>query len=594
MSRSYRHIALSVAVLVAVMVPVPASAQATPTLSIADISVTEGNGGTVTAQVTVTKSGTTNQFVQVSFEASDETATFSDADYHDTSGTLAFSPSETTETITVTIVSDTVDEADETFVINLFNPSNATIADGTGRVTIVDDDSPVTVSIGDASVVEGDSGTQSATFTVSLSRAVSEAVGISFATSDSTATFASGDFHQTTGTIFFSPGQTARTITVQVVGDTTAENNEAFLVTLSNPTGVVIGDGTGEGTITDDDGAGGGGGGGGGGTDPTVSVTDQSVTEGNSGTTSMTFTVSLSSADTGTVRVDYETVGETATEGQDFTSTSGELVFAAGETTKTVSVPIVGDVVDEQNETFVFLLPRVQGATFADASGTGTILDDDGMPILSVSDVSTLEGDDGTTQLTVTLQLSGPSGEFVSVDFDTEDGTATFASGDFHSTSGTLVFQPGQTQRTLDLAIVGDQDQEPDEFFTVELSNVEGATLGDGSARVEILDDDSTSKDPSTTTLTVVKRTERLVARGRVTPVVGGEVVVKLLKRRADRFVLVQKKRPQLDERPNASTPHSAYRTSLRRLDRGRCRIVVTYPGSALFRSSSTRATFRC
>jgi hypothetical protein len=58
--------------------------------------------------------------------------------------------------------------------------------------------------------------------------------------------------------------------------------------------------------------------------------------------------------------------------------------------------------------------------------------------------------------------------------------------------------------------------------------------------------------------------------------------------------VLLQKKRPQLDQRPDASTPHSAYRTSLRRPDGGRCRVIVTYPGSTSFRSSSTRATFRC
>ena len=591
MGRALRHIFLSFAVIAVVAAPLPASAQATPTLSIADISVTEGNGGTVTAQVTVTKSGSTNQFVGVSFEASDETATFADADYHDRSGTLSFSPSETTQTITVTIVSDTVDESDEAFLINLSNPSNATIADGIGRVTIIDDDSPVIVNIGDTSVVEGDSGTQLATFTVSLSRAVSDSVGVSYTTSDSSATFADGDFHQTSGTIFFSPGQTSRTITVQVVGDTNDENNETFLVTLSNPTGVVLGDGTGEATIIDDDS---GGGGGGGGSAPTVSVTDQTVTEGDTGTTSMTFTVSLSSVATGTVRVDFDTFGGTASEGQDFTSTSGELVFAAGETSKTVSVPIIGDLVDEDNETFTLLLPRVQGATYADSSGTGTIVDDDGMPTLSVSDVSALEGDDGTTEVTVTLQLSGPSGEFVSVDFGTQDGTATFAGGDFHSTSGTIVFQPGQTQRTLDLTIVGDQNQESDEFFTVELSSIEGATLGDGSARIEILDDDSMSKDSTAITLTVVKDPDRLIARGDVTPAVGGEVVVKLLKRRAGRFVLLQTKRPDLNERPNALTPHSSYRGVLRRPVGGRCRIIATYPGSSSFRSSSIRATFRC
>lgn len=576
------------------MAPLPASAQATPTLSIADISVTEGNGGTTTAQVTVTKSGTTTQSVTVSFDASDETATFSDSDYHDTSGSLVFSPSETTKTIPVTIVADTVDEPNEAFLITLSNPNNATIADGTGRVTILDDDSPVIVNIADTSVVEGDSGTQLATFTVSLSRAVSQSVSVGYATSDGTATFAGGDFFQSSGTIVFNPGQTSQIITVQVVGDTAVENNETFLVTLSNPNRVVLGDSIGEATIVDNDSGGGGGGGGGGGTVPTVSVTDQPVTEGDTGTSSMTFTVSLSSADTGTVRVDYETVEGTATAGQDFTSTSGELVFAAGETTKTVSVSIIGDVADEANETFTLLLPRVQGATFADSRGTGTIVDNDGTPTLSVADVSTSEGDEGTTDVTVTLQLSGPSDEFVSVDFETADGSATFEDADFHSTSGTIVFQPAQTQLTLVVTVVGDGFAEPDEFFTVELSNVDGAILGDASARIEIVDDDSTSKALTFTTLKVVKDPDRLIARGKVTPVVSGEVIVKLKIKRDGRFVLLQTKRPRLNEQPDALTPHSAYRATFRRPIVGRCRIIVTYPGSGSFRSSSTRATFRC
>ena len=572
----------------------PASAQALPTLSIADISVTEGNGGTTTAQVTVTKSGTTNQSVTVSFDASDETAMFSDSDYFDISGTLVFSPSETTETITVTIVADTVDESDEAFLITLSNPDKATIVDGTGRVTIVDDDSPVVVNIADTGVTEGDSGTQPATFTVSLSRAVSEGVTVSFATSDATATFAGNDFLQTSGTIAFNAGETSKIITVQVVGDTVMENNETFLVTLSNPNGVVLGDSSGVGTITDNDSAGGGGGGGGAGGVPTVSVTDQSVTEGDTGTTSMIFTVSLSNADTGIVRVDYETVAGTATAGQDFTATSGELVFAAGETTKTVSVPIIGDVADEDSETFTLLLARAQGATFADSRGTGTIIDNDGSPTLSVADVSTLEGDDGPIDVTVTLQLSGATDDFVSVDFTTADGTATFDDADFHAASGTTVFQPGQTQVTLVVTIVGDGSAEPDEFFTVELSNIDGATLADPSARVTILDDDSTSRALTATTLRVVKDPDRLIARGKVTPVVSGEVIVKLKKKRDGRFVLLQTKRPQLNERPDAATPHSAYRAVFRRPIGGRCRIVVTYPGSTSFRSSSTSSTFRC
>ena len=125
MGRILSRAAVVLAVLASTIVAIPASAQGAPSLSIADISVSEGDSGTRIAQVTVTKTGTTNQSVTVQFATSDETALVSDADYHRTFGSLAFSPAETTETITVTIVGDTVDESDEAFVINLFNPTNA-------------------------------------------------------------------------------------------------------------------------------------------------------------------------------------------------------------------------------------------------------------------------------------------------------------------------------------------------------------------------------------------------------------------------------------------------------------------------------------
>ena len=565
----------------------PALAQGTPTLSIADISVLEGNSGTTTAAVTVTKSGSTSQFVQVSFDASDETAMFSDADYYDISGSLSFSPSETTETITVTIVGDTIDESDEAFLITLSNPNNATIDDGVGRVTIVDDDSPVTVSIGDTSVVEGDSGTQTATFTVSLSRAVSQDVAVSFATSDGTATFAGGDYSQASGTLVFAAGQTTRTINVTVAGDTADENDETFAVTLSNPNGVQLGDATGQATIVDDDGAGGGGGGGGNTTDPAVAISDQSQVEGDGAASQIVFIVTLSHASSGTVRVDYETVPGTAAEGNDYTVTSGQLVFAAGETSKTVSVPIVGDTLDEDNETFTLLLPRVQGATYADSSAIGTILDDDGSPAVSAADVSITEGDEGSTQVTLVVKLSAPSSEFVSVDITTADGTARFADADFYSLSGSIGFSPGEVQRSIVLTVVGDREGEPDEYFTVDLANPDGATIGDPSARITIVDDDVSS---TSITLRVVKDPDRLVARGRVIPAASGVAKVSLFRKRDGRYVRVQTRRPQLVERADYST----YRTTMRRPTSGMCRVVARYPGSTELEGSSARSTFRC
>src|SRR5262249_47432543 len=110
---------------------------------------------------------------------------------------------------------------------------------------------------------------------------------------------------------------------------------------------------------------------------PALSINDVSITEGNTGTSNATFTVSLSAASTQAVTVNYATAGGTATSGTDFTAVSGTLTFPAGTTTQPIQVPIVGDTIPEANETFTVNLTGAVGATIARASGTGTIVDND-------------------------------------------------------------------------------------------------------------------------------------------------------------------------------------------------------------------------
>ena len=110
---------------------------------------------------------------------------------------------------------------------------------------------------------------------------------------------------------------------------------------------------------------------------PTLSIADVVVTEGNAATTT-TFTVTLSAAAAGAVTVSYATADGTATAGSDYTATSGTLSFAAGETTKTITVAIAGDTVVEPDETFTVNLSAATGATIADAGALGTIVNDDG------------------------------------------------------------------------------------------------------------------------------------------------------------------------------------------------------------------------
>src|SRR5207244_875595 len=133
---------------------------------------------------------------------------------------------------------------------------------------------------------------------------------------------------------------------------------------------------------------------------PTLSINDVSVTEGDSGSTPATFTVSLSAASSFTVTVNYATADNTANAGSDYQSTSGTLTFNPGETAKPVTVLVNGDTTFEQNETFFVNLTSPTNATISDAQGQGTITNDDAAPPtprLFINDISIVEGNSGTS-----------------------------------------------------------------------------------------------------------------------------------------------------------------------------------------------------
>ena len=154
---------------------------------------------------------------------------------------------------------------------------------------------------------------------------------------------------------------------------------------------------------------------------PSVSAGNGSVGEGTVGTNDLTFTVSLSAASDQTVTVDYATADGSATQPADYAQTSGTLTFAPGETSKSVTVQVNGDTLDEADETFTLGLSNAGNATIADASGTGTITDDDPPVSASIDDVTVTEGDSGTASATFTVTLSAESGRSVSVDYGTAD-----------------------------------------------------------------------------------------------------------------------------------------------------------------------------
>src|SRR2546428_508148 len=293
------------------------------------------------------------------------------------------------------------------------------------------------------------------TLSRSLSAASGKTVTVDYATADDTAT-APADYTLSVGTVTFAPGQVSRTLTVPIVGDTIDEFDETFFVNLTNPTNATISDNQAVGTIVDND------------PTPTLTFANVSVTEGDVGSTPATFTITLSAASGKTVSVDYATADGTATSPADYTGTSGTLTFTPGQVTKTVSVPVVGDTLNEIDETFFVNLTVPVNATISDTQGLGTIQDDDAPPSVSVTDVSVTEGDAGTTNASFVVSLSAASGKTITVDYATADGTAT-APADYALTSGTLTFAPGQTSKTVDVAVNGDVLDEPDETFTLNL-----------------------------------------------------------------------------------------------------------------------------
>lgn len=223
-----------------------------PSMTIGDRTVTEGNTGTRTATLTVTLSAASTQTITVAWTTANGTAA-AGSDYQAASGTLMIPAGQTTGTITILVTGDRLGEPIETFTVNLSSPTNATIADGQGVGTIMDDEPRVSIS--DVTKAEGRKGqTTLFTFTVTLSDAYDQAVTMSYRTVNGTANASDNDYAARTGTLTFAPGETTKTITIEVKGDGKREADEYFYLDLfGNGTNSLFTKSRGTGTILNDD-----------------------------------------------------------------------------------------------------------------------------------------------------------------------------------------------------------------------------------------------------------------------------------------------------------------------------------------------------
>ena len=444
---------------------------AAPTLSVADVSAAESDG---TLRFTVSLNVAVAVPVTVSYATESGTAA-AGTDYQSANGTLTFpADSNQAQQIEVSISDDRIAEGNETFLLRLSEPSDAALAADTAIATIVDNDGhSMRAEPAALNVTEG--GT--ATYTLVLGSQPTDTVTVSV-------TPGSPELTVQPDRLSFTPAgwTTAQTVTVTAGDDEDAVADAPAPLTHSAAGGGYGGTRTEVSvTIVEDDVA-------------TLAVAAARASE-QAGSIGFAVTLSLAADQEVTVHWATQAVGNTATEGQDYSGGSGTLSFPAGSTAaQTITVVVHNDELDEPDEQFTVTLSNPVHAVLAGGgatlSATGTIADDDALPVLSIEDSSLAEGDgDGSMRFTVRLEPA--SARTVTVDYATSDGTAT-ASVDYTPVTGTLTFGAGSTTRTIAVPIADDQTGEDTETFTVTLSSPSSAELDIALATGTIADDDDT------------------------------------------------------------------------------------------------------
>jgi uncharacterized repeat protein (TIGR01451 family) len=365
------------------------------------------------------------------------------------------------------------------------NPANNSASDTTTVIA-----APV-LSIDSVGVVETDAGGQNAIFTVTRST-TGTAFTVDYATADGTAV-AGSDYTSTSGTLSFAADTTTtRTVSVPITGDLRVEGSESFTLSLSDPTGTAsISSGTGTGTISDNDSA-------------TVQFAPLSLSQSEA-SSPMAFTVTLSNPVQSGVTLSVGTAPGTAT-AADFTPISSASVSFPPDSaaSQTVNLTINNDALDEDNEQYTLTLSGLIAVgnvmlPAGTATATGTIEDDDALPVLSVAGVSQPEGNSGTSPMTFSVNLTPVSGRDVSFTRATVNGTATAPSDFTALTAGMLTIPAGQTSLTIPVTINGDATFEGNESYTLALTGISNATPGALNATGTIEDDD---QQPTTTLIT--------------------------------------------------------------------------------------------
>ena len=470
-------------------------------------SAPEGTGGTTTYSFTVSRVGGLDHAVSAKWRAAGElgpgTVGTIAADFAggvNPTGVVSFAPNQTKATITVAVAADALGEFNERFGVTLSNPSEgATISNAAANAVILNDDISFEILPGQQSAAEGNAGSTAFTFTIrraggagqdSVAWSVS-GVGDQAATASD---FVGGALPS--GIASFGPGDTSRTVTIAVAGDTQLEADEGFAVTLSSPSGLsTIITGTALATIVGDETAIG------------IAPLDARKPEGTGGPTPYAFTVTRQGGLSQQQTVAWSVAGIAGpgtkpASADDFvgaTLPAGLLTFAPGEAAKTITIQVAGDDRREFNERFAVALSAPTGGATLATSKAGAIIENDDTAIgFTTPRVDVAEGNGIWTTMSFYVERTGASVGEASVDWTLVPGgvagTLPVNLADFYdgplSMGGTITFNEYTNTQDIVIAVKGDAIPEFNESFRLVLSNPTGATLGRAAATGVVLDDD--------------------------------------------------------------------------------------------------------
>ena len=432
-----------------------------PVVTINDASIVEG--GFLSFPVILSNPSATD--ITITFGFTNVTTT--DADYNNTPKTVTFLAGTTAATVTVNTTADTIDELDETLTIGVIS-TTATVGSITDVATgtIIDNNAAPTVLISAPTVVEG----TDAVFTVTLSNPSSVDTVITIITTPGTAD--TSDYITTTTTVTIPAGATSITVSVPTTNDTISEPSENFSVTgtitSGNTNNTTV---SGTATITDNDGA------------PTVNIGDATIIEGLDAVLIITLN-NPSSVDT---VIAITTTSGTA-DTSDYTSVTTTVTIPAGSTSVTVNVPTTNDTISEPSENFS-VTGTVTSANTINTTTTGivTIMDNDGVPIVSIGDATTTEG----KSLNFPISLSNSSATDITITIVFTNITTT--NGDYTITPVTVTFAAGSTTAMAIVATTEDTLDEVDETLTVAVISTTGSVGNTADTAIgTIIDNDDT------------------------------------------------------------------------------------------------------